>query len=104
MDSNFQIAENQRKIKVKNMSEKELKTNRASVADRQRKYRAKKKQLQLEENKKKKSSTFMVKKAAYKSPQSMGKAISKCLKSLSCSPTKKKADVSGVANKIGVKV
>ena len=54
--------------------------------------------------KKKKSSTFMVKKAAYKSPQSMGKAITKCLKSLPCSPTKKKAAVSGVTNKSGLKV
>ena len=33
------------------MSKKELKTYSASVADRRRKYRAKKKQLQLEENK-----------------------------------------------------
>ena len=52
----YQIAENQvleslRKMKVKNVSEKELKIYRASVADRQRKYRVKKKQLQLEENK-----------------------------------------------------
>ena len=46
----------------------------------------------------------MVKMAAYKSPQSMGKAISKCLKNLPCSPTKKKAVVSGVANKAGLKV
>ena len=85
------------------MSEKELKTYRASVADRKRKYRAKKKQLQLEENNnKKKSSTFTVKKAAYKSPQSMGKAISKCLKSLPCCPTKKKAVMPGVANKFGL--
>ena len=53
IDPSNQIAKNQileslRKIKVKNMSEKELKTNRASVADKQRKYRAKKKQLQWE--------------------------------------------------------
>ena len=47
---------------------------------------------------KKKTSSFMVKKAAYKSPQSMENAISKCLKSLPCSPTKKKAVVSGVPN------
>ena len=42
IDPNYQIAENQRlesqrKIKLKNMSEKELKTYRPSVADRQRK-------------------------------------------------------------------
>ena len=65
MDPNYQIAENQRlesqrKMKAKNMSEKNWKL-RASVADTQRKYRAKKKQLQLEGGKK---STFMVKKAA----------------------------------------
>ena len=83
------------------MLEKELKTYRASVADRQIKYRAKKKQLQLEE---KKSSTFMVKKAAHKSLQWMGKTINKCLKSLLCSPTKKRAVVSGVTNKIGLYV
>ena len=47
-------------MKAKNMSEKNWKL-RASVADTQRKYRAKKKQLQLEGGKK---STFMVKKAA----------------------------------------
>lgn len=93
MDPSYQIAENQRlesqrKMKVKNMSERELKTYRANVTDRQRKYRAKKKQLQLEEIKK---ATSMVKKAPYKSPQSMGKAISKCLKSLPYSPTKKKS-------------
>ena len=46
----------------------------------------------------------MVKKAAYKSPQSMENAISKCLKSLPRSATKKKAIVFGVANKIGLKV
>ena len=46
----------------------------------------------------------MVKKAAYKSPQSMGKAISKCLKKLPCSLTKKKAVVPGIMNKIGLKV
>ena len=56
MDPNYQTAENQRlqnqrKIKVKNMSEKELKSYRASVADRKRKCRAKKKQLQQEEKK-----------------------------------------------------
>ena len=34
----------------------------------------------------------------------MRKAISKCLKSLPCSPTKEKAFVFGVANKIGLKV
>ena len=48
MDPNYQTAENQRlqnqrKIKVKNMSEKELKTYTSIVADRQKKYRAKKK-------------------------------------------------------------
>ena len=61
-------------------------------------------QLEEEEKKKKEPSTFMVKKAAYKSPQSMGKAISKCLKSLPCSPTKKKTVMSGVPDKIGLKV
>ena len=32
----------------------------------------------------------------------MGKAISKCLKSLPCCPTKKKAVMPGVANKFGL--
>ena len=56
------------------MSEKELKTYRASATDRQRKYKSKKKQLQVKENFKK-SSTFMVKKTVCKSSQSMGKAM-----------------------------
>ena len=34
----------------------------------------------------------------------MGKTINKCLKSLLCSPTKKRAVVSGVTNKIGLYV